>query len=377
MKKIAAVICLFCFATGTFAQKNKPTITIENPSNLNRNNELVRVSWAEVLKAYPKVDTANFEVINKATAGQIPYQLEKLGGEEVKFLLLQVSVKAKAKLQLQFVKGKPNKIAAKTYGRYVPERKDDFTWENDKIAFRMYGKALENTNENAHGMDVWVKRTSAMVINKRYKVENYHKDHGDGLDYSSVGTTLGAGDMAPYLADTVWYLGNYSYYKILDNGPLRTSFQLIYDEASANGVKIKVTKQISIDAGSQLNRVENSYTFSAQDELSVAVGLATRKEEKKEVFTDAKAGILGYWEPVHGEDGITGVGAVFTKTPVKVIQKSNQLLSITAVKSNQPIVYYTGAAWNKAGEITNSQQWFNYLLDFNMKLKQPLKVKLK
>ncbi|RZK89827.1 MAG: DUF4861 domain-containing protein [Pedobacter sp.] len=374
MNKVVLFTCLICLFTNVSAQNPRRTITIENPSNLNRSNELVRVSWAEVLKAYPAIDTANFEVINKATAGQIPYQLEKLGGKDVKFLLLQVSVKAKSKLLLQFVKGKPNKIDIKTYGRYVPERKDDFTWENDKIAFRMYGKALENTNENAHGMDVWVKRTSAMVINKRYKVENYHKDHGDGLDYYSVGTTLGAGDMAPYLADTVWYLGNYSSYKILDNGPLRTSFHLIYDEALANGVKIKVTKQISIDAGSQLNRVENSYTFNGQEELHVAVGLATRKEEKKEVLTNANAGILGYWEPIHGEDGITGVGAIFIKSPVTVVQKNNQLLGITSVKANQLIVYYAGAAWNKAGEITNSKEWFDYLLAFNTKLKQPLVV---
>lgn len=376
MNKIVFFACLFCLSVNVFAQNSKRVITIENPSNLYR-NELVRISWVEVLKAYPNIDTANFEVINKATAGQIPFQLEKLGTDEVKFLLLQVAIKAKAKLQLQFTKGKPERISPKTYGRYVPERKDDFTWENDKIAFRMYGKALENTNENAHGMDVWVKRTSAMVINKRYKVENYHKDHGDGLDYYSVGTTLGSGDMAPYLADTVWYLGNYSAYKILDNGPLRTSFLLTYDEASANGLKIKVTKQISIDAGSQLNRVENTYTFIGQEELAVAVGLATRKEEQKTLLTNVKAGILGYWEPVHGQDGITGVGAIFMKTPIKISQKSNQLLGITRAKSTQPIVYYTGAAWNKAGEITDSKQWFNYLSNFNEKLKQPLKVRVK
>lgn len=376
MNKIVFFACLFCLSVNVFAQDPKRIITIENPSNLYR-NELVRISWAEVLKAYPNIDTANFEVINKATAGQIPFQLEKLGTDEVKFLLLQVAIKAKAKLQLRFLKGKPGRISPKTYGRYVPERKDDFTWENDKIAFRMYGKALEGSNENAYGMDVWVKRTSELVINKRYKVDNYHKDYGDGLDYYSVGQTLGAGDMAPYLADSVWYLGNYKSYRILDNGPLRTTFQLTYDEASANGLKIKVSKQISIDAGSQLNRVENTYTFSGQEELAVAVGIATRKEENKALHTNVKAGILAYWEPVHGQDGITGVGAIFMGTPIKISQKSNQLLGITKVKSKQPIVYYTGAAWNKAGEITDSKQWFNYLTNFNEKLKQPLKVRVK
>lgn len=377
MNKIVLVACFLSLFFNVFSQNSKRTITVENSSNLNRSNELVRISWAEILKAYPDIDTANFQVVDKNTTAKIPYQLEKLGGTEVKYLLLQVSVNAKAKTELQLLKGKPNAVVVKTYGRYVPERKDDFAWENDKIAFRMYGKALENTNENAYGMDVWVKRTSAMVINKRYKVENYHKDHGDGLDYYSVGTTLGAGDMAPYLADSARYLGNYNSYKILDNGPLRTSFQLFYDEVSVDGVKIKVTKQFSVDAGSQLNKVENTYTFDGKTVLPVAIGLATRNEEKKDVFTDINAGVLGYWEPVHGEDGITGVGAILLSKPTDIIQKSKQLLAVTSVKPNTPIVYYTGAVWNKAGEITNSKQWFDYLSDFRTKLKQPLKVKVK
>ena len=35
---------------------------------------------------------------------------------------------------------------------YVPERKDDFAWENDKIAFRAYGKALRKTK----GQCLWL-----------------------------------------------------------------------------------------------------------------------------------------------------------------------------------------------------------------------------
>ncbi|RZK91469.1 MAG: DUF4861 domain-containing protein, partial [Pedobacter sp.] len=149
MNKIIFIICLCFIYVSVFAQKSKRTIIIGNPSKFNRSKELVRVNWAEVLKAYPAIDTANFEVINKTTGGEIQYQLEKLGGKAIKFLLLQVSVKANTKIQLQLLKGKPNPVSTKTFGRYVPERKDDFAWEIDKIAFRMYGKALENTNENA------------------------------------------------------------------------------------------------------------------------------------------------------------------------------------------------------------------------------------
>ncbi len=41
--------------------------------------------------------------------------------------------------------------------RFVPERMDDFAFENDKVAFRVYGPALKNSQEN-NGTDCWLKR---------------------------------------------------------------------------------------------------------------------------------------------------------------------------------------------------------------------------
>ena len=39
-----------------------------------------------------------------------------------------------------------------TYARFVPERSDDFAFENDKVAFRIYGPALKNSGVN-NGID--------------------------------------------------------------------------------------------------------------------------------------------------------------------------------------------------------------------------------
>ena len=97
--------------------------------------------------------------------------------------MVQVDLAAHSKISLNLVKGQSAVFPAQTYGRYVPERKDDFAWENDKIAFRMYGKELEKTPaEMAYGIDVWTKRTTRLIINERYKRGEYHVDHGDGLD---------------------------------------------------------------------------------------------------------------------------------------------------------------------------------------------------
>jgi hypothetical protein len=375
MKLIKLFLCLtFVSPLGVFAQ-GKATITIQNNSAQERKEAVVAIKWATVLSHYPQIDTANFVVINQATKKQVPFQLEHRGLSSIQNLLVQVNAKAKASLTLVIQKGKPETFATKTYARYVPERKDDFAWENDKIAFRAYGKAIENTKEDASGFDVWVKRTDKMVINERYKIGNYHIDSGNGMDYYHVGPTLGAGNMAPYVNDSIRYSGNYRKWLVLDNGPLRSTFQLTYDTWIAGGIEVKATKIISIDAGSQLNRVENTYTFNGNKPMEVVVGLSKRPEAGV-ISLNEQQGIMGYWEPTFGEDGTTGVGSILT-TPVKSMWvDKTQILGKTTVVNNEPIVYYTGAAWNKAGKITDAKQWFTYLDNFYQQLKNPLIVKV-
>ncbi len=148
------------------------------------------------------------------------------------------------KKQITFTEGTPSQNESKVYGRFVPERYDDFAWENDKIAFRMYGKSLEKVpNQNAWGMDAWSKRTNRLILDEWYKLNNYHKDNGDGLDFFHVGSSLGAGDILPFIGDKFTYLGNYQSYKITEKGPLRFAFQLEYPEVNVDGYRIAAVKK--------------------------------------------------------------------------------------------------------------------------------------
>lgn len=376
MKLIKSFFGLALILPITIFAQTKATINIQNNSVLERKASVIAVKWETVVSRYPQIDTANFVVINSLTKKQIPFQIEHHGLPAIQNLLLQVDIKAKSTLSLWIQKGKPEIFAAKTYARFVPERKDDFAWENDKIAFRAYGKALEKTKEDAYGFDVWVKRTNKMVINERYKLGEYHIDHGDGMDYYHVGFSLGAGNIAPYINDTIRYSGNYRQYKVLDNGPLRSTFQLIYDTWNAGGIKVRATKTISLDAGSQLNRIETIYSYEDKKPLPVVVGII--KRPKNGVLSlNEQQGIMGYWEPTFEKNGTTGVGAILL-TPVNNMLVSNgQLLAKTETEDNKPIVYYTGAAWDKAGEIINSKQWFKYLDNFYQQIKEPLIINVK
>lgn len=376
MKLLHLIIAIICVFSTAITAQTKTTITISNNSAINRKETVASIKWENVLRSYPQIDTANFVVINSQTKKQIPFQLEHKGKARIQNLLVQIDLKAKSSLLLFIQKGKPETFSPKTFARFVPERLDDFAWENDKIAFRAYGKALEKTEGDAYGFDVWVKSTSQLVLNDRYKRNDYHIDHGDGLDYYHVGYTLGAGNMAPFVKDTIRYSGNYHQWKILDNGPLRTTFQLIYDSWNAGGLKVEAVKTISIDAGSQLNRIENVYTFNDKKPLPVVVGII-RREKTGVISLNEQQGIMGYWEPTFQKDGTTAVGSILT-TPAELMWiNKEQLLTKTAVKNNEPIVYYAGAAWDKAGKITNANEWFDYLNQFNEELKNPLTVTVK
>ncbi|HEY6902350.1 MAG TPA: DUF4861 family protein, partial [Puia sp.] len=207
--------------------KAQTTIELYNPDTQPRNDEVVSIPWKNILSAWPNIDTTKLIITAAGGTTQIPYQFEHRGEPAIQNLLLQISLNPKSKIQIQLTTGTPTPFQPKTFCRYVPERKDDFAWENDKIAFRAYGAALENTPaENAYGTDVWVKRTTRLILDDRYKRGEYHVDHGDGMDYYHVGLTLGAGDIAPYAKDSIWYPNNYRRWKVLDNGPLRSAFQL-------------------------------------------------------------------------------------------------------------------------------------------------------
>jgi hypothetical protein len=376
MKLINSFLGITFFLPILLFAQTKTNISIQNNSDIDYNESVVSIKWETIVSHFPEIDTTQFVVINSITKKQLQFQLEHHGNKTIQNLLVQVDVKAKSALPLWIQKGKPKTFATKTFARFVPERKDDFAWENDRIAFRVYGKALEKTKEDAYGIDVWVKRTDKMILNERYKRGEYHIDHGDGMDYYHVGFSLGAGNMAPYVDDTIRYSANYHQWKVLDNGPLRSAFQLTYDTWDAGGIKVKATKTISLDAGSQLNRIENVYSFESDKPMPVVVGIIKRPEVGI-ISLNEQQSIMAYWEPTHGEDGTTGVGAILTTPVNNMLVGNKQILTKTTVKNNEPIIYYSGAVWDKAGKITNAKQWFNYLDTFYQQINIPLIVNVK
>lgn len=145
MKKIFSLL----LATSAFActQEKMVEITISNPSATDRMNEITEITSDAVARL--KGETF---IISDNTGSQIPYQLTYDNK-----IIFPVSVKAGENITYKITPGTPEEFKTIACGKQYPERVDDVAWENDRIAFRTYGPALQATGEKAYGCDIWVK----------------------------------------------------------------------------------------------------------------------------------------------------------------------------------------------------------------------------
>src|SRR5579862_2670296 len=190
----------------------------------------------------------------------------------------------------------------KTFARYVPERYDDFAWESDRIAHRMYGQALIKAEGTvSSGPDVWIKRMRNLIIDMMYKTKHYHEDNGDEMDDYRVGKSRGCGGLGVWDGKRLYVSSNYRDWKLITTGPIRSEFELTYDAWDAgNGRKVSETKRISIDANSYFSKAQSTLVSDDTSPLTIAVGLAERAcgtNGMEQITTNQAEGWMSYWQP--------------------------------------------------------------------------------
>lgn len=265
--------------------------------------------------------------------------------------------------------------AIRTFCRFVPERSDDFAWENDKIAFRAYGPALRDGTENG-GVDCWLKRVDYPIIDKWYKkhVEGgtYHADSGEGYDPYHVGSSLGCGGIGLWLDGKLVTTETFTGYKVIQCEPEECVFNLDYEWEHA-GHDYTMTKRITIRSGDRLFESVSTFRRDGKPavQLPVAIGLTTH-EGKARVKKDLNAGWIACWEEIDG----SGLGTGVVMDP-KSIEKFELIESEKADESHAlflaqtddkgQVIWWAGYGWERAGEIKTKKAWEEYLTHFNGK----------
>lgn len=421
MKTMLSFLAAFLMAANINAQ-SRVTVTVQNPTKNTRAGEMVELSLAQLKK---KLGVGSDRlVVTDADGREVPSQ-QTYDGK----LIFQIAVGEKGKSIYYVANGTPSKYEAKVFGRQFPERVDDMAWENDRVAFRCYGPALQRNGERAWGYDIWNKRTDRLVVEARYAGEldpevgsvcnklrkmgqsdladdlynavSYHVDHGNGMDCYKVGPTLGAGTTA--LLDNggkeIVYPRCYKTYEILDRGPLRFTVKLTYEPRKLGEQTYVETRLISLDAGSQMNKAQVVYE-QLTAEADAATGIVVHKENPSAYVLNQKSGYMGYedlgdpnqykekYRAKQNQDfGKIYVGVVFTQ-PVASMEfregeglpgATGHIVGISKLKPAQQLTYYFGTGWsrNPNTQFESLTDWEAYLSNFALCLNNPLKVTVK
>ena len=268
----------------------------------------------------------------------------------------------------------------KAYGRFVRERFDDFAWENDLIAHRAFGKALETWKGEpltSSGIDIWSKLTPRLIINEWYMMGDtfYHTMTDNGGDDYSSGVTRGDGGNGLWADDRLWVSKNFVMSRELANGPIRVMFELDYDAFDANGQQVAETMRISLDAGSQMDHYQVTFKPDQNKSLPLTAAVGLKKVKGEVADFNAALGALAIWEPMEKNRGMQGVAAIVDpKSFVKQAEdRLNDLLLVNAGPDNS-INYWAGNAWDKAGKITTADDWKKYVDEFAQGVQSPIEV---
>lgn len=259
--------------------------------------------------------------------------------------------------------------------RYCPDRDNDIAWENDLVAFRVYG-LQPNPEDGLSGVDCWHKKVSYPIVDKWYRGHlegiSYHEDRGEGCDQYHVGKSRGCGGVGIWKDGKVLRSGLYESWEVKSLTQTSISFELTYSW-NIDGERIVEKRVITLDNGSQLYSAVSHFTknsFPVKD-LEVVVGLSTQNGTA-DVKMNKEEGWMAAWHGFHDEKtGEIGVGAIVdTHQLVDIIeQKSKEaddshVLAILKTDANGAIKFKAGFAWDQAGKITTMKQWTDYLQNY-------------
>ena len=350
-------------------------------------------------------------------APNAPFVVYDLYGQPVTYqlthdhkLLVEASVRPKGEARFVVEKGYPGVMRSFVDGYFSHWRADDFTWENDRCAYRAYGPALQRSGEKAFGFDVWMKSTDELDVRRRYQLhreaceereelrrrghkaeadeafdrKSFHIDHGRGLDCYNVGPSLGCGTPAIMLGDSIVMPWAFKDYRVLDNGPLRIAFELVYPEVEIDGQTITEHREIQLDKGSHFNRMTVWYD-GLQHPATVAGGVVVHTDNVQDL-TLAK-NYVAYCDPTDSPERhnfqiyvatVFPDGADKTRLIVDRWHKrqgivGNAVCMRRGVKSGEHITYWFGASWCKSAT-ADKVAWLQQIATLEANVKSPLKT---
>lgn len=246
-------------------------------------------------------------------------------------------------------------------------RFDDLLWENDRIAFRIYGRALEKAEPpSSSGIDAWGKRVRWPYMDRQLRTGDQHADHGEGLDFYNVRTGRGVGGLGIWHDNKLWTSRNYVRPRILSAGPNVADFSVDYDPWPVDVVRtVRETRRFNLPAGTNFTRLTSTLDASGAGELVVGIGLSKRPiagGALGQIRKDAAGARMSWWGPADGAKGRMAAAVIVDPAAFAgFAEDADNYLILVRVTPGRPFVYHAGAAWSAGGDFADRDAWQAYV----------------
>ena len=366
------------------AHPARKTVDIANTLNVFRAAETVALDWKAL-----GLNAAKARVFDVRNGAVIPHQLFDSDGDgtpdELLFRTYTFARQARAfwVFESDTVPAAPSDAVC--VSRYAPDRLDDFLWENDRTAGRIYGPIIMKPAPVGQGLvssgiDIWNKSVRYPVVDKWLKNGKYHDDHGEGMDNFSVGPSRGAGGLGVFNAGACYVSQNWATQKHLANGPVRTAFEVTYAPWDCgNGTQIAETRRMSLDAGSHFVRFESRFTVTGTAALKGGPGINIAKKNLHNgtLTASPEDGWLANYEAEQPKMGAIATAVILPAKGELAADTTENVYLLAPLTADKPLVWYAGGGWSGAGDFVNAAYWNTHVSAFAAALRTPLTVTVK
>jgi hypothetical protein len=259
------------------------SLVLTNPINLERTDEPVLLTRTQLAGFFGPFDVGLIPVILQADGALAAYQVDDLDGDGIwdevalsqhfapnESITLQITFADPAEARtptlpvrtnIRFAEGNltpEGKISKdydeKTYGTRVADsltanatlyfQMEGPGWESDKIGYRIYF-------DKRHAKDIFGKLRPEPALDVAGIDSDYHTMRDWGMDLLKVGTSLGAGSIGLEVNGKFHPIGpaNKGEYRLLTEGPVRSSFEIVLTDCPIDGQLYQVKEKITIWAG--------------------------------------------------------------------------------------------------------------------------------